>query len=185
MVKKDIGIIVGSMRKDSYNLKIGKYIINNYMDLANYEIIDIKEFPVFNEDLEKDVPKSVLEARNKIKEKDGIIFITPEYNHSIPGGLKNALDWFSRDDYCLMKKPYLLMGASDGTIGTTRSQAHLRQVLNSGAFQMYSISNNEFLFAKVQDKIDENGNIINDYTLKKLNGKLNDFNKFIDAIKTL
>lgn len=182
--KKNFGIIVGSLRKDSYNRKIANFIMKTYAELANFELIEIKNFPLFNEDLEANVPDVVLKARAAIKSKDGIIIVTPEYNHSIPGGIKNALDWFSRDDYCMMKKPYFIMGASMGTMGTARSQDHIRQVLNSGAFQMYSLPNNEFLFATVQDKLDEEGNLIDAYALNKLSKRINEFIKFTDVVQT-
>lgn len=179
----NFGIIVGSLREESYNMKVAKYIVKNYSDKANFEIVDIKDFPLFNQDLEDNVPEPVLKARRKVKEKDGIIFVSPEHNHSIPGVMKNALDWFSRDDFVMMKKPYLLMGASDGSIGTARMQGHFRQVLNAGAFQMYSMSNNEFLFARIQDNLDEDGNLNNEGTIERLDKKIDDFITFTKAIK--
>ncbi|HHV38480.1 MAG TPA: NAD(P)H-dependent oxidoreductase [Tepidimicrobium sp.] len=179
-----IGILVGSLRKDSYNMKIARYIMKNYKDKAYFQIIDIEDFPLFNEDLEDNVPRPILHARGQIKNKDGIIIISPEYNHSIPGVLKNALDWFSRDDYVMMKKPYMLMGASSGGIGTARMQGHLRQVLNSGAFQMYSMPNNEFLFARIQDHMDEDGNLTNQSTIKKLDNRIDSFLQFIEIIQS-
>lgn len=178
----NFGIIVGSLRKESYNMKIAKYIVRNYSDKANFEIIDIGDFPLFNQDLEDNVPKPVLKARKKVKKKDGIIFVSPEYNHSVPGVMQNALDWFSRDDYVMMKKPYLLMGASDGSIGTARMQGHIRQVLNSGAFQMYSMPYNEFLFARIQDNMDEAGNLTNEGTIERLDKKIDEFIKFTQLI---
>ena len=179
----NIGILVGSLRKDSYNMKIARYIAANYEDRASFEVVDIANFPLFNEDLEDNVPDPVLHARKQIKEKDGIIIISPEYNHSISGVMKNALDWFSRDDYVMMKKPYLLMGASDGSIGTARMQGHLRQVLNSGAFQMYSMPNNEFLCARIQDNMDKDGNLTNPRTITKLNNRIDDFIQFIGLLE--
>ena len=176
------GILVGSLRKESFNMKIAKYIIKRYSDLANFEIVDIRDFPLFNQDLEKDVPESVLEARRKIKEKDGLIIVSPEHNHSIPGVMQNALDWFSRDDFVMMKKPYLLMGASDGTIGTARMQAQIKQVLSSGAFQMYSPPYNQLLFARIQDNIDKDGNLTNEGTIKRLDKKVDDFIHFTKMI---
>ncbi len=178
----EIGILVGSLRKESYNLKIAKYLIKHYSDKANFEIIDMKNFPLFNEDLEENVPEAVLAARGQIKNKHGIIIISPEYNYSISSVLKNALDWFSRDDFVMRKKPYIMMGASSGTIGTARMQGHLMQVLNSYAFQMYSMSGNEFLFARIQDNMDEDGNITNEGTIKRLNKKIDDFLKFVKVI---
>lgn len=177
-----IGILVGSLRKESYNMKIAKVIAKNYSNQAEFEIVDIKDFPLFNEDLEENVPEAVLKARKQIKEKDGIIIISPEYNYSISGVLKNALDWFSRDDYVMRRKPYILMGASSGSIGTARMHGHLMQVLNSVAFQMYSMSGNEFLFARIQDNMDEEGNITNQKTIERLDRKINDFIKFTELI---
>lgn len=179
----NIGILVGSLRKESYNMKIAKYIVENYKSRANFQIIDIKDFPLFNEDLEDNVPEPVLSARRQVKTQDGIIIISPEYNHSISGVMKNALDWFSRDDYVMMKKPYLLMGASDGRIGTARMQGQLRQVLNSAAFQMYSMPYNEFLFARIQDNMDEDGNLTNEGSIRRLNNKIDSFVDFIKVIK--
>lgn len=178
------GIIVGSLRKESYNMKIAKYIVKRYGGKANFEIVDIKDFPLFNQDLEDDVPEAVLEARRKIKEKDGVIFVSPEHNHSIPGVMQNAIDWFSRDDFVMMKKPYLLMGASDGSIGTARMQGHFRQTLNSGAFQMYGMPK-ELIFARVQDNLDEDGNLSNEGSIKRLDKKIDDFIAFTKAINNL
>ena len=184
-MSKSIGIIVGSLRKESYNMKLAKYIVDRYRDLANFKIIEIGDMPLFNEDLEDDLPKSVWKARREIEDKDGIIFITPEYNYSISGVLKNALDWFSRDDYVLMRKPYIVMGASNGSIGTTRAQSDLRKILNSGAFKMYSLSGNEFLFARIQDKMNEDGDLIDEGTIKRLDKRIDEFIKFISLIEKL
>lgn len=177
------GIIVGSLRKESYNMKVAEYLVRRYKDKADFEIVDIKDFPLFNQDLEDDVPQPVLDARKKIDGKDGVIIVSPEHNHSIPGVMQNALDWFSRDDYVMMKKPYLLMGASDGSIGTARMQAQIKQVLSSGAFQMYSPPYNQLLFARIQDNMDEDGNITNEGSIKRLDKKIDDFIDFTKMIK--
>ena len=178
----NFGILVGTLRKESYNMKIAKYIVKRYGNKANFEIVDIKEFPLFNEDLEDNVPKAILESRKKIKEKDGMIIISPEYNYSIPGVMKNAIDWFSRDDYVMMKKPYLLMGASNGSIGTARMQAHIKQILSAGAFQMYSLPYNELLFARIQDNMDKDGNLTNEDSIKRLDKKIDNFIDFTEMI---
>lgn len=178
-----VGIIIGSLRKDSYNRKLGEYIIEKYRKLAEFTEISIEKFPLFNEDLENNIDREVIMAKELIKEQDGVIIISPEYNYSIPGPLKNALDWFSRKDYPLMKKPYLLMGASSGSIGTARCQRDLREVLNSGAFKMYSPPANEFLLARIQDKTDEEGNLIDPETIKRLDKKIESFLDYISLIK--
>ena len=178
----NFGILVGSLRKESYNMKIAKYIIKRYIDKANFEVVEIRDFPLFNEDLEDDVPEAVLESRRRIKGKDGVIIISPEHNYSIPGVLQNAIDWLSRDDFVMMEKPYLLMGASDGSIGTARMQAHIKQVLSAGAFQMYSPPYNELLFANIQDNMDEDGNLTNEGSIKRLDKKIDDFIDFTKMV---
>ena len=178
-----IGIIVGSLRKESYNRKIADYIVKNYSDLADLEIIEIKDFPLFNEDLEGDnTPEIISSTRANLKEKDGVIIVTPEYNYTIPGPLKNALDWFSRDNLPLMKKPYMLMGASMGSIGTARAQLNVREILNSTAFKMYSLPNNEFLFANISKNMDEEGNLTNERSVNKLASRMKEFISFVEMV---
>lgn len=130
-MKKIIGLS-GSLRKDSYNsalLKTAQTMMPSGMVL---EIESIHEIPLYNTDLESaNFPKSVLSLREKIRKADGVIIATPEYNYSIPGVLKNTIDWLSRpyNDPVLSGKPLALMGASMGMMGTCRAQYHLRQCM--------------------------------------------------------
>jgi len=128
-----IGIlgIVGSLRKDSYNwfaLKAAQEIVP---DGAVLDLIDLHGIPVFNQDDEMAPPASVLEFKRRIRSADAILFATPEYNYSVPGGLKNAIDWASRPygESAWQRKPAAIMGASVGSLGTARAQYHLRQML--------------------------------------------------------
>jgi chromate reductase len=128
-----IGIlgIVGSLRKDSYNrfaLKAAQEIVP---DGAVLDLIDLHGIPVFNQDDEMAPPASVLEFKRRIRSADAILFATPEYNYSVPGGLKNAIDWASRPygESAWPRKPAAIMGASVGSLGTARAQYHLRQML--------------------------------------------------------
>ena len=122
--------IAGSLRKASFN----RALLNNAQHLlpsgAKLEIFDLNGIPVFSEDDEKNVPARVTEFKQKIRASDAILFATPEYNYSIPGGLKNAIDWASRPygDSAWLGKPAAIVGASVGRMGTARSQYHLRQV---------------------------------------------------------
>jgi chromate reductase len=128
-----IGIlgIVGSLRKDSYNwfaLKAAQEIVP---DGAVLDLIDLHGIPVFNQDDEMAPPASVLEFKRRIRSADAILLATPEYNYSVPGGLKNAIDWASRPygESAWQRKPAAIMGASVGSLGTARAQYHLRQML--------------------------------------------------------
>ncbi len=122
--------IAGSLRAGSFNRKL----LNNAAELvpagAKLEIYDLHGIPVFSEDDEKNPPAKVTEFKARIRAADAILFATPEYNYSIPGGLKNAIDWASRPygDSAWMGKPAAIIGASVGRMGTARAQYHLRQV---------------------------------------------------------
>lgn len=175
----NIGIIVGSLRKESYNRKIAELLVDRYKDM-NLEIIPIDKLPLFNEDVENDPPGSVLEFKEKIRESDGVIFVTPEYNHSIPGGLKNALDWCSRADRVLVKKPTCIIGASNGNVGTARCQSHLVQVLNCPGVMALNLPSTHVLIPNVQDDFDEEGKYTNERTINYLDKVMKKFVKWIE-----
>ncbi|MDP3953245.1 MAG: NAD(P)H-dependent oxidoreductase [bacterium] len=131
--------VAGSLRQDSFNRKA----LQNALSFVEGEDIEIQkldletlDLPVFNEDLETKVPESVRELQRTIAKADLILIATPEYNRSVPGGLKNAIDWVSRTGSVpLTDKVVVLLGASTGGFGTVRAQIHLRQILMAlGAF---------------------------------------------------
>ena len=123
--------IVGSLRKGSYNRFALQAAHEMAPDEATLELIEIHGIPVFNQDDEMSPPASVIEFKRRILAADAILFGTPEYNYSIPGGLKNAIDWASRPfgESAWRHKPAAMMGASAGNMGTSRAQYHLRQAL--------------------------------------------------------
>ena len=123
--------IIGSLRKDSYNLLALRAAQQMIPSGAVLETIGLRGIPIFNQDNEKAPSASVLELKRRVYEADGILFATPEYNYSIPGGLKNAIDWISRPygESAWVGKPTAIMGASIGGGGTAQAQIHLRQVL--------------------------------------------------------
>lgn len=174
----NIVVIVGSLRKGSYNKKIAELMVDRY-DNTSLEILSI-DLPLFNEDIENEPPDSVVKFKEKIKKSDGIIFITPEYNHSIPGGLKNALDWCSRADRVLVRKPTFIIGASMGNVGTARCQSHLVQVLNSPGIMALNMPSTHILIPNVQDDFDDEGNFTNKRTIDYLDKVMN---KFVDWIE--
>ncbi len=132
------------------------------------EIFDLNGIPLFNEDDEKNPPERVLEFRRKIREADAILFATPEYNYSIPGVLKNAIDWGSRPygQSSWHGKPAAVMGASPGALGTARSQYHLRQVFV--ALDVKDMNQPELMIANAGQKFDANGNLTDETTKQYL-----------------
>jgi len=123
--------IVGSLRKDSYNrlaLKAAQKLVPHD---AVLNLVELHGIPVFDQDTEKAMPATVLEFKRQILAADAILFATPEYNYSVSGVLKNAIDWASRPygESAWTGKPAAVMGASTGSLGTARAQYHLRQIL--------------------------------------------------------
>lgn len=175
----NIAIIVGSIRNNSYNKMVAKHIVKTFGEEVEFKCVDIESLPFFNEDIENEQIDSVDLARKIIRESDGVIIITPEYNGAIPGVLKNALDWFSRKDYVLMKKKYISLGASIGIFGTSKAQAQLVQLLDTGAYQMQRIPNSNITISNISEYIDENGNIIDERRIKKIDDGIEKFIKWL------
>ena len=126
-----IGIIVGSLRKDSFNLQLAKNLVEYFPDPFKLEIIQIGQLPLYNQDLDTSQPESVLDFKAKLESKHGIIFVTPEHNRSIPAALKNALDHGTRPwgNNSWNKKPACVIGTSKGSLGAALAQSHLRSIL--------------------------------------------------------
>lgn len=175
--------IAGSIGKDSNNKKLLNFMKERYKNKVDIEVLDISEIPMYNLDIELNPPEIVKEIKHKIKESDGILISTPEYNHSIPGVLKNALDWFSRVDMVMIGKPAMVVGVSMGNLGTVKAQIHLRQILNSGGIGTITLPGNEVFIGTIQDKIDKSGNLIDESTIKYLDGAMDNFINWVEKIK--
>lgn len=177
-----VAIIVGSLRKNSYNKALANHIKERYGDRLDFETLDIGELPFFNEDIELSPPEIVIELRRQIREADAVLIVSPEYNYSVPGVLKNALDWFSRVERVMLNKPSMVMGTSTGRFGTVRGQNHLRQILNSSGIGAINLPGNEVQIANVSGKIDEKGKLIDESTIKLLDRRIDSFIKWIEKI---
>lgn len=178
-----IAVIVGSLREKSYNRRIAEFMKDRHEDKHEIEVIRLNDLPMFNEDIEKDPPKAVREFKDKLRNSDAVIIVSPEYNHSIPGGMKNALDWCSRVDRVFVDKPVMVIGASNGNVGTARSQGVLRQVLNAPGLSAMVLPGNHVLIPNVQDSFDEDGKYIDEKTIKYLDKVIENLVKWSDRIK--
>lgn len=179
----NVAVIVGSLRKESYNKKVANFMVERYKDKLNLEIVAIDKLPFYNEDIELDPPTEVLDFKKRIKESEGVLFVTPEYNHSIPGGLKNAIDWCSRVDRVLVNKPIFIIGASNGNVGTARCQSHLTQILNSPGVMAQNLPSTHVLISNVQEHFDEVGDFIDERTIKYLDKVVIRFMQWIEKSK--
>ena len=156
--------IAGSLRRKSYNRAALRTAQQLAPEDAVIDIFELDGIPAFSEDDERQPPAKVVEFKKRIREADAILFVTPEYNYSIPGGLKNAIDWASRPygDNAWNGKPVAVMGASLGTLGTARAQYHLRQVFVF--LNMLAINQPEVMIANAGQNFDAEGNLTNERT---------------------
>ena len=156
--------IAGSLRRKSYNRAALRAAQQLVPQDAVLDIFELDGIPVFSEDDERQPPVKIVELKKRIREADAILFVTPEYNYSIPGGLKNAIDWASRPygDNDWNGKPVAVMSASLGTLGTARAQYHLRQVFVF--LNMLAINQPEVMIANAGQNFDAEGNLTNETT---------------------
>ncbi len=163
--------IAGSLRRDSYN----RATLRAAQELApqgvRLDVFEIDGLPGFSQDEEGNPPAKVTELKQAIRAADAILFVTPEYNYSVPGVLKNAIDWASRPygDSAWAGKPVAIMGASIGTLGTARAQYHLRQMFVF--LNMFPVNQPEVMISNAAKRFDEKGNLT-DETSRKLIGQL-------------
>ena len=165
----------GSLRTGSYNRALLKAATELVPDDAKLEVFELDGIPPFNQDLEPSPPEKVKEFKGKIKAADALLIVTPEYNYSIPGVLKNAIDWASRPygDNSFEGKPVAIMSASTGMLGGARAQYHLRQSLVF--LNMYPVNKPEVFVTFAPQKFDDQGKLSDQKTreiIKELLGNL-------------
>ncbi len=156
--------IAGSLRQASYNRAALRAAQQLVPDGVSLEIFDLEGIPPFNQDDEAHPPERVAQFKQRIRAADAILIVTPEYNYSIPGVLKNAIDWASRPygDSAWEGKPVAIMGASIGAMGTSRAQYHLRQVFVF--LNMYPLNRPEVMITNAAQRFDEKGNLKDEET---------------------
>lgn len=158
----------GSLRKGSYNKALLRAAATLMPDGSKLEIFDLEGIPPFNQDYEKRPPEKVKEFKAKIRAADALLIATPEYNYSMSGILKNAIDWASRPygDNAFEDKPVAIMSASIGMLGGARAQYHLRQIFVT--LDMHALNWPEVMVPYASDKFDENGNLTDEETKKRI-----------------
>ena len=149
----------GSLRRGSYNKALMRAALELLPENGRLEVFDLEGIPPFNQDLENQPPQRVKDFKFEVRAADAILIATPEYNYSIPGVLKNAIDWGSRpyQDNVFKGKPVAIMGASIGMLGTARAQYHLRQCFVF--LDMYPLNSPEVMVPFAQDRFDKNGKL--------------------------
>jgi chromate reductase len=175
--------IAGSLRKASFNRAALRAAQRLAPEGVNLDIFDLEGIPPFNQDEEAHPPQRVVQFKQRIRAADAILIVTPEYNYSIPGVLKNAIDWASRPygDSAWEGKPVAVMGASIGSMGTSRAQYHLRQAFVF--LNMYPINRPEVMITNAAQRFDAEGNLTDEDAkalIQKLLAALVDWAKHLE-----
>ena len=174
--------IVGSNAEISYNRKLLQFIKKQFGTMFDFEIIEIKDIPLFNQSNDQTNSAPIQNIHRKILNADGVIIATPEHNHTIPAALKSVLEWLSFNIHSLDEKPVMIVGASYYDQGSSRAQLHLRQILDAPGVNAMVMPGNEFLLGEVKEAFDENDNIKDQPTINFLGSALEKFVKFIKVV---
>ncbi|MFD1483690.1 NAD(P)H-dependent oxidoreductase [Lacticaseibacillus baoqingensis] len=171
--------IVGTNADFSYNRLLLQYMQKHFKGLAAIRILEISQLPAFSEDTPADM--AVWRFKKAIQLSDGVIFSTPEYDHSIPAALKSAIEWLSYRSDVLKHKPAMVVGTSYGPQASSRAQEHLRQILASPDCDAYTLSGNEILIGNAA-KVFVDGNVTDRQVQTELEAYFGNFVKFVDSI---
>ena len=182
MTTYKVGYFVGSLSKASINRVLSKALIQLAPKELQLQEIPIADLPLYNRDLDNDFPPAARALKESISAADAILFVTPEYNRSIPGALKNAIDWASRPfgQNAFHRKPTGMVGASTGKIGTAIAQSHLRSIMSfCNAPMMNSM---EVYIQSTPGLITDEGKVTVESTERFLAKYMTEFHGFIQRV---
>jgi chromate reductase, NAD(P)H dehydrogenase (quinone) len=178
-----VAVFAGSLRRESHNRALAQAVRELAPPALDVKIEEIDGIPLYNFDVERSAfPEAVTRLKTALRAADGTLIITPEYNFSVPGVLKNTIDWISRPpgDAALRGKPVGMLGASPGAVGTARAQMHLRAILaNLNAIVMPQPA---VIIAGAASKFDAAGRLTDDDTRKHVRAYLEAFARWIALI---
>jgi chromate reductase len=180
-----VGYFVGSLAKGSLNRKLANALVRLAPEQLEMSEIPFGDLPLYSWDYDADYPPVARKFKDMIKAVDAVLFVTPEYNRSIPGGLKNAIDWASRPygTNAFTRKPSAIIGTSPGKIGTAVGQQHLRSILGfCNSPQMTSI---EAYIQFEKGLISDDGEVSNESTKEFLRGYMEELSGFIARVYTV
>ena len=177
--------IVGTNSYRSTNRKLLKFMQKHFSDKADIEVLEIKQLPAFNEPEDKLAPAEVQAFSEKILAAAGVIISTPEYDHTIPAPLASALEWIAYTSRALINKPTMIVGASLGLLGTSRAQAHLRQILDAPELKARVMPGTEFLLGHSEQVLDDDNHLNNPEKVAELEEHFSEFQNFVELTKAL
>ncbi|GMR70364.1 NADPH-dependent FMN reductase [Aerococcus viridans] len=177
--------IVGTNSDRSTNRQLLHFMAKHFADQAEIEVLEIKDVPIFIQPEDKVAPQSVQVISQKIAEADGVIISTPEYDHSITAALKALLEWISYTDQVLMDKAVMIVGGSLGSLGTSRAQSHLRQILDSPELKARMMPGTEYYLSNSGQAFDENGQLVYPEKVSELENHFAEFVGFVQILNQL
>lgn len=183
--KMKLVAIVGTNSDRSTNRKLLKFMAKHFAQEAEIEILEIKDLPAFNEPEEKQAPQVVAEFNQKIAQAQGVIIATPEYDHTVPAPLSSALEWIAYTSRPLINKLVMIVGASLGLLGTSRAQAHLRQILDAPELKARLMPGNEFLLGHSEQVLTDEGELTNADKVAELEDCFAEFLEFVSLTNQL
>ena len=185
MTTYTVGYLVGSLAKASLNRKLAGALVRLAPRQLTMTEIPFRDLPIYSYDYDADYPAVATQFKEAIAAVDAVLFVTPEYNRSIPGGLKNAIDWASRPygTNAFTRKPSAIIGASPGRIGTAVAQQHLRSIL---AYCNSPLMNSMEAYIQLEKgSITDDGEITNESTRKFLAKFMSELHGFIERVYTV
>ena len=179
---RTIAVVVGSASASSINRRLATALERLGAARFDFARVQIDDLPMFNVDHSKDPPAPVLRMKSEIVAADGVIFVTPEHNRSVPAALKNAIDWGSRPagQSCWIGKPTGMLGASTGQTGTAAAQQHLRNILSPQ--QMIIMGQPELYLHWKDGMIDSEGQILDEAVQKRMELFLERFAAWVERV---
>jgi chromate reductase, NAD(P)H dehydrogenase (quinone) len=181
MPRPHIAVIVGSNRRASINRKLAQALVKLGADKFDATFLRIDDLPMFNQDLEANLPAEVVRFKAELTNTDGILIVTPEHDRSIPAVLKNAIDWGARPygQNCWAGKPAFITGTSGGAIGTALAQQHLRLIMLSlGTI----LQGGDVYVTFKPNLVDDHGDISDNNTRKFLQGFIDQFASLVTRL---